>query len=220
MFEFIGLIIGTAVLLTVAAIFGAVLAVMVWFILPQQAARRKTLTWVTPLLPVAGVLYCLICIGLLPSESLFGDIDQPLPNGYRLTALGKMSDWAAISKDDDQWAQTGIKEWFGRVAVDGPLVVGQYSHPFGLVDQVSSKPYFVFDTKSGRAESFATLEALDARLGHPVQLVEVQFFRSQEASYVRQMRINSFIMYGPPTLLLAVYFALIWRVRRSTKSTS
>jgi hypothetical protein len=49
-------------------------------------------------IPILSAAYLWMCIAMLPGKSLFGDISQPLPNGYVLTGLGKMPDFSYVQK--------------------------------------------------------------------------------------------------------------------------
>ena len=102
-----------------------------------------------------------------------------------------------------------LAECIGTIAVDGPLAVGRYSHPFASFDPLPNEPYFLFDTRTGRHSDFASRNALEQALGHPVHLDKVELFRSEEPSYLLQQRHEHFIMFGPPILVTPVFFNVV-----------
>lgn len=89
MFEMIGLLVGTAILFVLSVIAGGVYAGTAFLILWGRPKRRIALMLLAAAIPVCSTAYMWLCVAILPGESLFGDIDQPLPNGYTLQALGK-----------------------------------------------------------------------------------------------------------------------------------
>lgn len=217
MFELIGLLFATMLLFALAAMLAAVLSGITWLLVRRTSAPRKRLIFAAASIPIISAAYFWLCIALLPGESLFGDISQPLPNGYLLEALGKMPDFASISNPKSPNSYNGLSECIGKLAVDGPLVAGQYSHPFGSFAAAPHEPYFVFDTRSGQHIDLPTLVDLQARLGHSVQLTEVQFFRSQEPSYRARQNVNKVVMLGPPILALGIFTAYVLRNRLRTQ---
>jgi hypothetical protein len=167
-------------------------------------------------IPVVSAAYLWLCVALLPGKSLFGDIAEPLPNGYTLKALGKMPDFASIDSPRNPNSYNGLSECIGKLAVYGPLVVGRYSHPFGSFSAKEDEPYFMFDTRDGRNVDVASLAELESDLGHCVQLVEVQFFRSREPAYLRQQRLDLAIEICPPVFAVVILMALVFRSPRET----
>jgi hypothetical protein len=127
MFELIGLLFATMLLFVLAA----VLSGITWLLVRKTSAPRKRLIFAAASIPIISAAYFWLCIALLPGESLSGDISQPLPNGYLLEALGKMPDFASISNPKSPNSYNGLSECISQLAVYGPLVAGQYSHPFG-----------------------------------------------------------------------------------------
>jgi hypothetical protein len=213
MFEFIGLAIATGILLGLAVVASIVLAGLTWLCLRNRHAPRKRLMLAATLLPILSAAYLWFCVALLPYESLFGDISQPLPNGYMLQALGKMPDFASISNPKMPNSYNGLSECIGRLAVYGPLVIGQYSHPFGSFEAKPDEPFFVFDTSNGQHTDLPSLIALEGKVDRPVNLVEVQFFRSTEPGYIKRHRANEAIEFGPPIILLLALIMFIGRYR-------
>ena len=131
MFEIIGLFIGTAFVLALSGVLGCVFALLSWLAI-HKTHHRVRLVLTAALLPSIGVLYmggCEIAFSImLPGEAglLFGDISEPLPNGYRLAALGKMPDYGRIEAMAGPAAEPQLTGWIGRVAVEGPLIFGAY----------------------------------------------------------------------------------------------
>jgi hypothetical protein len=213
MFEMIGLLIATAIFFALAAIVAAILGGSTWLYVRKKEGPRVRLVMAAALIPLLSAAYMWLCVALLPGETLFGDISQPLPNGYMLTALGKMPDFASISNPQLPSSHNGLSEYIGKLAVYGPLVVGQYSHPFGTFTAKSSEPFFIFDTVNRQTIDLPNLIDLQNKLGHPVVLTAVQFFRSQERSYRIQQNINRVIMFAPTIIALGILAAFVLRMR-------
>jgi hypothetical protein len=209
MFELVGLLFATGLLFALAAVLSSVLAAFTWLSVRHRQASRRRLVLVAALVPILSAAYLWLCIALLPGESLFGDISQPLPNGYTLEALSKMPDFAFLRAAKSPNRDIGLTECIGKLAVYGPLVAGQYSHPFGTFYPKSNEPFFIFDTRDGQHVDLPTISDLENSLGHSVQLTEVQLFRSQEPSYRTQQKVNRTIEFGPPTFALAMLIAFV-----------
>jgi hypothetical protein len=199
-FEIIGLLLGFAVCMTLGLVVSGMLGAIAWLL---SRRLRIFLTAFAIALPPLCVVYLFVCGALLPHESLFGDISQPLPNGYYIRALGKMPDFAGIGWSADISSnEISLTECIGSLAVYDSFVVGRYSHPYATFDPHPNEAYFLFDTKTATHKDFPTLAALEASIGHPVSLVEVQYFRSQEPEYLHQKRLNELICFGPMFIAL------------------
>jgi hypothetical protein len=214
MFEIIGLLVGSGIFFVLATAVSAILAILTWLSLRNRQGPRKRFITVAVLIPISSVAYMWLCVALLPGESLFGDIAQPLPNGYVLQALGKMPDFASISNPKLPYSNNGPSECIGRLGVYGPLVVGQYSHPFGSFGSNPNEPFFVLDTDNGHHIDLPTLSDLQRYVGHSVTLSEVQYFRSSEPRYLRRQRINNGIEFGPPLIAVLMLVGFVIRCRR------
>jgi hypothetical protein len=213
--EFIGLAIGTLTFLGLAAMVGALTAAVAWFVVRKRQYQRIPLAVIAGTLPIISAAYLWLCVAILPGESLFGDISQPLPNGYSVQALGKMSDFATINKGNNVSDGAMMhSEYIGKLAVSGLLVAGQYSHPFGTFEPHPNEGFFIFDTQTGKFTDLKTLDDLEKSLGHPVELASTSLFRSTETTYKRQQAINRVIMFGPPLLSIVGYFILLFRFRK------
>lgn len=202
MFETIGLFFAAAFELLMAAAMSAVLVGLTWLVTRNRKAPRKSLLLAAALIPILATVHVWLCDAMLPGKSLYGDISEPLPNGCTLNALGKMPDFGRIDCQRSPNGNNGPSEYIGKAAVYGPLVVGQYSHPFGSFDPNPNEPFFLFDTRDGSDTDLATQADLQSKIGHPVDLAEVQFFRSTEPSYLSQQRRNRAIEFDPPIIAL------------------
>ncbi len=218
MFEIIGLLIDIAVSLAVGAIVGAAFAFVAWLLI-----RKRTVFKLVPLLGaaavpvlsaiwiIAGVLFFAVAF---PGRSytLFGDIVEPLPNGYYLMALGKMPDFAQINDGSDfSSGSIPLSKCVGGIAVEGPLVVGAYSHPFGEFTAEGNQGFFLFDSRTGAVHEYDTLNEIETSLGHPVAIVRVDEFHSQQSFYVRDLAWERDVLFGPPIAAILAYLVfLIW----------
>jgi hypothetical protein len=216
MFELIGLVFATGILFALATVLSFVLAGFTWLSVRNRQAPRKRLVLAAALIPILSAAYLWLCTALLPGKSLFGDISQPLPNGYTLEALGKMPDFASLTSAKSPNSYNGLTECIGKLAVYGPFVVGQYSHPFGTFDPKPNEPFFVFDTRNHQHVDLPTIAELENSLGHTVQLTEVQFFRSQEPAYRMQQKVNRTVEFGPPIFALVILMAFVLHSRLRT----
>jgi hypothetical protein len=169
--------------MTLGLVVSGMLGAIAWLL---SRRLRIFLTAFAIALPPLCVVYLFVCGALLPHESLFGDISQPLPNGYYIRALGKMPDFAGIG-------------WSADIS----------SNPYATFDPHPNEAYFLFDTKTATHKDFPTLAALEASIGHPVSLVEVQYFRSQEPEYLHQKRLNELICFGPMFIALSALVTMI-----------
>ena len=214
MFEIIGLLVATALLFVLSGIVGAAYAAVALIILRQRPKHRLRKVLIGAIIPIFSAAYLWLCVALLPGETLFGDISQPLPNGYSLQALGKIPDFASIVKGSSLSDRSvNLTELVGSLAVTGPLVVGQYSHPAGSFDPHANEQYFVFNTSTETFKDYATLDLLTAKLGQPVKLVTTDQFKSQEPSYLRQQTSNRRTMFLPPLLASLAYLLFLLATR-------
>lgn len=160
----------------------------------------------------AGYLW--LCVALLPGETLFNDISQSLPNGYSLEALGKMPDFAYIVRGSSLSDRSvNLTELVGSLAVQGPLVIGQYSHPAVSFYAHANENYFVLDTRTEKFQDYTNFDLLMAKQGHSIELVRTDCFKSQEPSYLKQQASNRRTMFLPPLLASGAYIIFLLRVR-------
>ncbi len=218
MFEIIGLLIDIAVFLAVGAILGAAFAFVAWLLIPKRTLFKLVPILGAAAVPVLSAIW--IIVGVLffavafpgRSYTLFGDIVEPLPNGYYLMALGKMPDFAQINHSSDiSSGSIPLSKCVGGIAVEGPLVVGAYSHPFSQFTAEGNQGFFLFDTRSGAVRDYETLHKIETSLGHPVAIVRVDEFHSQQPFYVRDLAWERGVLFGPPIAAILAYLAfLIW----------
>lgn len=223
MFEMIGLAIGTGILLLMGLVLGILLCgLFAWLLWGKHGWFKWLLLGLAFALPVASAGYVVVCTALLPGESLFGDIDQPLRNGYRLTGLGKMSEYLAVGKGGPEGILSpSLPHPVYELAMEGQDVVGRYSREFGD----SAGPlgnFFLLDTRNDEVATFPTQALLEAKVGHPVTLVEGVLFRSTEPQHLKQQRRNHLAIFTPPILgLLGLLgFAVWFRFRRFAPRSS
>ena len=209
MFEIIGLLFATALLFVLAGIAAAVLGGLTWFLL-RGKAHRKRLTAFAVILPFATAIHWWLFADILPGLSLFGDIDEPLPNGYHVTALGKMPDYGNIEPYRNRNGITVPFPFVDRIGLHEQFVFG-HLRAFDTEPQ-PAKPFFLFDTAHDTVSTFASQQALQNSLGRPAELIDLQLFRSPLAQ--RRHEWNDFIAFGPPLAALALLIAFgvrAWR---------
>ncbi len=226
MFEMIGVLIVALVFFGASGILGGVYVLIAWLIIRpvHHVVRMRRLILAACIPPIfAGyIAVCLIGFSIFvrgDAGMLFGDIYEPLPNHYVLTALGKMPDYGIIDRHACQSCQPRLIGYVGRIAVDGPLVFGAYSHMFSQPrqDEATMEGFFSFDTRNQSVHNFGTLPQLNAFAGHPIHLVDNQFFRSQEPSHRRIVVVERIVLFAPPGIGTLVFFFLLLRLRRKAK---
>jgi len=206
--EFIGLFVAGVLFFTLSGAISCVYGGVAWLILDsRKGGHRKVLRIATCLPPVFAV-YMVVCAivfaQFIPGEGnriFFGDIYEPLPNGYTLTAMAKMPTYGTIHASS---AMIGTLGSVGRVAVDGPFVFGEHNDKQG---------YFAFDTRNASTVNLDTITELDHYAGHPVQLTEIFSFRSSEGRRDRLTTIERRIWHGPPLICSFLYFAFLVKLR-------
>jgi|SRR5208282_3733800 len=221
MFDMIGLLISLLILGCLSVLLGCIFAAGGWLLL--WGRRRPWLLIMAaasiPPLSACYLILCAICFTLfVPNQPnvFFGDISEPLPNGYILKCMGKMSDYCSFDSTDGK-PQPPTLSTVGRLELDGQVVYGAYSY-FG---DKSSEPaigdqgYFAFDTRSGDVRNFDTLQKLNAYAGHPVHLVETYLFRSQDPGRKFLRRVENAIYFGPPAAatLLCLFVLVRFRLK-------
>jgi hypothetical protein len=213
MFEFIGLAIATALLMILAAICAVPVGLLVWFVLRGRGHRIK-LTIATVLLPFAVASFWWICTAVMPGVSLFANIDQPLPNGYRLKALGKMPEFGYVEPAVETRDVTLPQGWIAKAAIQGDLLYGQYKAEKGNV----STHFFVMDTKRDTVADYASFTELETVSSHAVQLVPLTEFLSPAGRLDRQFYFRLCLV--PAIVAYLVLFSLVLRARFVRKTSS
>jgi hypothetical protein len=184
-----------------------------WILRSQE--RHGRLRKVAAALPPIFAVYMLACAivfsVIIPGEAdriFFGDVYEPLPNGYTLRALAKMPASGWIEANSARFRETASGP-VGSIAVDGPFVYGGLSP-----GPEHSKDYFGFDTRDGTTLNFDTIAELNRHAGHPVRLAETFSFRSSEAARIRLKTVERWIWYGPPVICSVCYLVFLLRLRR------
>jgi hypothetical protein len=212
MIDLIGVAIGAAIFFAFAGCVGIVFAFFTWLIVPKRLGRIARIS-VAFLIPIVSAAYIWLCIAFLPGESLFGDIDQPLPNGYVLKALGKMPEYGNIERQNGDLSFDGVQGAVDEIAVSGPLVAGRYCQSCDRAFVQSKALYFLLDTRISKSSEYTDLPSLEAAFQCSTPLVENQYFQSQEARHVWQQRIDHWVMFVPPLGIALLYFAYLIRHR-------
>jgi hypothetical protein len=205
--EVIGHFIGFLIFLILSAGAGLVVALLVGLIFWPRWRLAIPLGIASILLGPLCVVWLYAMVIVLPHESLFGDIDEPLPNGYHLRALGKMPDFATI--DPNSKYGLGLPEAVGSLQVQGDLVVGQYSHPFDTFTPKPVENYFIFDTKTGLHRDLPSAAALQSQLHEPLGLVPTDQFQSPDPASRRRHDFNRVVILGPIAGAWVVYLAAV-----------
>jgi hypothetical protein len=227
MFEFIGFLFATAIFFGFAFLLGLGFGLGGWilFVGRRRPWRLIAIAALTPPVAAAYMFGCAIVFEIaVPNQPdvLFGDISEPLPNGYVLKGLGKMPEFAYFDGGPSSKFPAPILGGVRRLELDGQMVYGAYGHlnddsaPFDQNDH----GYFAFDTRSGQVQNFDSLAKLNASAGHPVHFVETQFFRSQEPGRKFLILIEDLISFGPPIVacLICLYLLIRRRVRGETQA--
>jgi hypothetical protein len=222
--EVIGHIIGFVILNCLLVLAGGIVVIILW-VLFWGHRRPKMLILLTACWPLLSLYYltaCGICFELFVPNNpdvFFGDFKEPLPHGYVLTGLGKMPDFAFIDSTPPMVHQPPLHGGIRRLELDGEIVYGAYGH-LDSDDAFSERDrdhgYFVFDTRTGSVKNLGTIEQLNAAAGHPVRLVESEYFRSQESGRIWLRRVENSIYFVPPILVLlyCLYKLIRFRFRR------
>ena len=93
MFEIIGLVIGTVIFFGLAITLGFIFGLAAWLVFwgRRRPKRMIALAFVVPLFSALYIFLCAILLMIfVPNQPdlFFGDISEPLPNGYILKDLG------------------------------------------------------------------------------------------------------------------------------------
>jgi hypothetical protein len=212
-FEDIGVLIGIAMFFALSLALGWIYGLGARLILRSQERHRKLWKIAAAFPPIFAVymLACAIVFSLIvPGDAdriFFGDVYEPLPNGYALRALAKMPASGWIEANSAKFL--GKVSPVGSIAVEGPFVYGEYR--LGLE---RSKDYFGFDTRDGAALNFDTIAEMNRHAGHAVRLTETFSFRSSEAARIRLMTSERWIWFSPPLICSVCYLVFLLRLRR------
>src|SRR5579863_4685217 len=221
--EFIGMLVGLFIVTCLCALAGLGIALCAWLLFWGRK-RPKKLIFVTALVPTLSIVYLVVCaivfVIFVPNQpdQIFGDISEPLPNGYVLTAIGKMADYAYIDTRDPWKTQPKLLGGIHSLEVDNQVVFGAYSHPeVGFPDLIAPPDvgFFVFNTQNGQIRNLKTMQELIAAAGHPLHLVDTPSFRSHDPGRVRLRNTENWIYFSPPVaaLLLCFYRLISYRIK-------
>ena len=179
---------------------GVIGVAVVYPFLSKKARKRKMLlTFLTPIVGIAGyvgssVIAMIVISGLLSVDIGFGDSwKAPLPNGYQLISVD-MPDNGSIYKDDDHSTE-GI-DGVRQIEVIGDTVIG-----------LSSNKYFLLDTKIHKVTYYPSVLELQKRVG------KLNIALMSNDDYYWAVREKAYIIGGIICLLftLSVLFVM-WKV--------
>jgi len=213
--EIIGRLIAAFLLMSLASIVGALFALVVYFLLWRANRRSAKACVVAAFFPPAVMGYLLGCLilssmlsGFLGSPDLvFGDINEPLPNGFTLEALDKMPEAGHIQKAGESWIKVA---WVGGVQVEGPYVLGKYDYTYSpKTDKEHDRNFFIFDTRTGDVRDYASEGALAASSGISVHLTTTPNFHAPRSPSKR--------IWDVLFLLLAVVPPVAWAISLVSK---
>jgi hypothetical protein len=213
MFELIGLAIGTVILFLLATIIGSIFAFGAWIAFRRKVPSPRSWAIAAFAIPILSAACLWMCIAMLPGKSLFGDISQPLPNGYVLTGLGKMPDFSYVQKQAAGVDTSNEPGCVARLEVVRTLIIGQYGE-WCRTTAPNAKPedkYFVFETLTGKLINFPNLGEAEHNLGQPAHLVSSEAFESPDPLAIHQRMRNTIIEVGPPVMATLVFFVMAFR---------
>lgn len=161
-----------------------------------------------------------ICELFFPAQDdhIFGDIHEPLPNGYVLRALSKMPYAGLIEKPIEQ--KSGISINVEKLAQNGEVIYGSHS-PFENDFQYHPDCQFgcfSFNTKSGAIQEFKTKDELIRYVGHNLQFVKTEDFRTQDKQYLIRQHFWDALYIGPP--IISFIFVLVMILRAKPKTSN
>jgi hypothetical protein len=227
MFELIGLAFAVFMLFALAAVGAVLFAAVAWILLRRQGQSAPRLPILSAaLLPILCTVYFILfhfgfCAFVASAhESVFGDISEPLPNGYTLTGLAKMSDYSNIEGPTGEDRQPDLPADVGKLEVQDQFVFASISRPFGEPEQPhDERGFFVLDTMSGKVTRFDTLDQMQAFAGHPIHLMPSGSFGTQDHATLRIRRIRTVLLLGPPLFTLFLYAVYLIRLRSRLRSS-
>lgn len=218
--EIIGRLIMMCLLMGFATGIGALCALLVHIILRRFKIRRRSATiiaWLFPPTVMAYLLGFVIGSSILSApfgtpDLLFGDINEPLPNGFHLFALGKMSEDGLIERKGDAPGQVG---WVSELQVVGPFVAGKYGYTyFPRTEKDHNRNFFLFDTRAATTRDFATEAELAGVLNVPLRLTATPYFHARTPLFHHFLdAVLWLVALGPPVAaglwLISRFFGLV-----------
>ena len=219
--EIIGRFIIAAALMLGACVVGVVCSLTVYLILRVKKRRSGRACLIAGLFPPTTMAFWLACLitssalsGLVGTPDLaFGDINEALPNAYRLKALDKMPEAGNIEKADDSIHGVG---WVRSLQVDGPYVFGKYDYTYSpRTPAEAGRDYFLFDTRNGQTTNYSTENQLANAANTKLQLIPTESFRGPETAV---QKIATAVLLLIVALPLAVGIWLLHRLAMLTRS--
>ena len=186
--EIIGRLVMMFLLMGIASAVGAVCVLVVYLLLRRANQQSMRACIVAGLFPPAVTGYLLGCLvlssmlsGFLGTPDLvFGDTNEPLPNGYTLQALDKMPEAGHIQKAGDSFIQVA---WVGAIQIDGPYVLGKYDYSyFPKTEKETGRDFFIFDTRTGEIRDYGSEGVFAASARTNVHLTPTPYFHAPSSS--------------------------------------
>ena len=194
------LVIWLVIFAVIAAILGVIGVAVVYPFLSKKARKRKILlTFLTPIVGIAGYVGSSVIAMILISELLnvdigFGDSwKAPLPNGYQLISVD-VPDNGSIYKDDDHHAESidGVQQ----IKVIGDSVIG-----------LSGNKYFLLDTKIHKVTYYPSVFELQKS----VRKSNIALISNDD--YFWAVREKAYIIGGIICLLFTLFVLFVlWKV--------
>jgi hypothetical protein len=215
--EIVGRLVMIFLLMGMASVVGAVCVLVVYLLLRRANRKSARACIVTGLFPPAVMGYLLGCLvlssmlsGLLGTPDLvFGDINEPLPNGFTLQALDKMPEAGHIQRAGDSLFQVA---WVGAVQIDGPYVLGKYDYTyFPKTEKDIGRDFFMFDTRTGEIRNFTSETGLADSTKTNIHLTPTPYYHAPHSS--KQLISSAFFLFIAVAPPLALALLLAWNFR-------
>jgi hypothetical protein len=216
--------------LTFCFLAAGVYALFAWLLRHREPARQFKISGAALRSPIF-VFYMLACAStflVFGPEHLqrpFSHGEEPLPNGYVLTAPIEDASLSLLSAPTRipgfsriefalRPAQHTVNGFVRSLEVEGPLIFGAYNWRYDSSpdkDIQANQGYFVFDTRRGTVVDFRTGADLTRSAGHDIHLVQAESFRSSDVFHRRFLIVEHAIVLGLP--LACVLLFLVFLVR-------
>ena len=213
--EIIGLLITMFLLVAAAFVVGSTCAGVVGLLLKTHNLPWRKASLIASLFPPSATAYILACAILSSVVSsflgtpdfAFGDINQELPNGYTIEALGKMPECGHIQKAGNSLTQVA---WVSSLQVHGPNVLGKYDYAyFPRTPTEAARNYFSLDTRTGGIVNFASEAELENYTKAKVHLTSTPDFKGAQ-TIQKRFATTVFLIAEFPPLVNALW--LIYRL--------
>ena len=214
--EIIGLLITMFLLVAAAFVVGSTCAGVVGLLLKTHNLPWRKASLIASLFPPSATAYILACAILSSVVSsflgtpdfAFGDINQELPNGYTIEALGKMPECGHIQKAGNSLIQVA---WVSSLQVHGPNILGKYDYTyFPRTPTEAARNYFSLDTRTGDIVNFASETELENYTKAKVHLTPTPDFRGAQTIQKRFATTVLFLIAVFPPLVTGLW--LIYRL--------